>query len=109
MEYRKTPKIEMNTTPETNEWRKAWAGESQYADPIVDSAVEVMQKLETERNAARREALEYAAQRCRYYIKHQDYPSRWEDKSEYQQGVQIACDNLAEIMLEEAGKYPPNA
>ena len=27
-------------------WRHDWAGESQYSDPIVDSAVEVMKKLE---------------------------------------------------------------
>jgi hypothetical protein len=30
----------------TKKWRHDWAGESQYADPIVDSAVETMKKLE---------------------------------------------------------------
>lgn len=30
----------------TKDWRREWAGMSQYADPIVDSAVETMKKLE---------------------------------------------------------------
>jgi hypothetical protein len=101
----------MSTTPETDrvvnesmgtmmnieEWQAA------YRTLLIHAG-----EMERQRNAAGREAMEYAAQRCRYYLKHQDHPSRWEDKSEYQQGVQIACDNLAAIMLEEAGKYPPN-
>ena len=30
----------------TKKWRNDWSGDSQYADPIVDSAVEFMKKLE---------------------------------------------------------------
>lgn len=88
----------MGTQMNTKEWQAAFRALLIHAG-----------EMERQRTAAGREAMEYAAQRCRYYLKHQDYPSRWEDKSEYQQGVQIACDNLAAIMLEEAGKYPPNA
>ena len=54
-------------------------------------------------------AFERAAQICRYYLKHQNHPSRWDDKSDYEQGVQIACDNLAALMLEEAGKFKAEA
>jgi hypothetical protein len=54
-------------------------------------------------------AFERAAQLCRYYLKHQNHPSRWEDKSGYEQGVQITCENLAELMLEEAGKVEAGA
>lgn len=50
-------------------------------------------------------ALDRAAQICRYYLKHQNHPSRWEDKSEYEKGVQVACENLATEMLNEAGKF----
>lgn len=50
-------------------------------------------------------AFEKAAQICRYYLKHQNFPSKWEDKSDYEKGVQIACENLAELMLEEALKF----
>jgi hypothetical protein len=52
-------------------------------------------------------AFERAAQVCRYYLKHQNHPTRWERKSQYEQGVQIACENLAELMLEEAAKLKP--
>jgi hypothetical protein len=38
----------MSDTPRTTEWRKGWAGESQYADPIVDDAEELMAQLERE-------------------------------------------------------------
>lgn len=47
---------------------------------------------------------ERAAKICRYYLKHQNHPSRWEDKSEFEKGVQVACDNLAALMLQEAEK-----
>jgi hypothetical protein len=43
----------MSETLETDAWRKEWAGESQYADPIVDDAVDIMRKMEKERNEAR--------------------------------------------------------
>jgi hypothetical protein len=33
-------------TPQTDKWREEWAGDSQYCDPIVDSAVEIMSRLE---------------------------------------------------------------
>lgn len=52
---------------------------------------------------ARKEAFEDAAQRCRYYLKHQNYPE-WEDASEYEKGVMVACGNLEKIMLQEAAK-----
>ena len=39
----------------TKDWRKEWAGESQYADPIVDSAVEIMKKLERQIERLRRD------------------------------------------------------
>lgn len=55
--------------------------------------------------AATCSAFERAAQICRYYLKHQNFPSRWEDKSEYEKGIQIACENLAKSMLEEVGKF----
>ena len=54
-------------------------------------------------------AFERAAQICRYYLKHQNHPSRWDDKSDYEQGVQIACENLAVLMLEEVGKFKVEA
>lgn len=54
--------------------------------------------------AATCSAFERAAQLCRYYLKHQNHSSRWEQKSDYEQGVQIACENLASLMLKEAGK-----
>jgi hypothetical protein len=58
--------------------------------------------------AIRREAFEDAAQQIRYYLKHQNYPSSWDNQDEYQRGVTIACENLEKIMLEEAQKpYPP--
>lgn len=38
----------MNKTPKTDEWRRDWAGDSIYADPIVDSAVELLLELELE-------------------------------------------------------------
>ena len=70
-------------------------------------------KSDTERGAvapaAACSAFERAAQLCRYYLKHQNHPSRWEAKSDYQQGVQIACENLAGLMLEEAGKFKVEA
>jgi hypothetical protein len=43
----------MSDTPETDAWRKEWAGDSQYADPIVDDAVEIMRRMEKERNESR--------------------------------------------------------
>jgi hypothetical protein len=52
----------MNNTPQTNEWRKQWAGESAHADPIVGDAVELMAKLESERNQLRQAAAEYIAE-----------------------------------------------
>lgn len=55
--------------------------------------------------AATCSAFERAAQICRYYLKHQNFPSRWENKSEYEKGIQIACENLAKAILEEAGKF----
>ena len=55
--------------------------------------------------AATCSAFERAAQICRYYLKHQNFPSRWEDKSEYEKGIQIACENLEKSMLEEVGKF----
>jgi hypothetical protein len=55
--------------------------------------------------AATCSAFERAAQICRYYLKHQNFPSRWENKSEYEKGIQIACENLAKAMLEEVGKF----
>ena len=54
-------------------------------------------------------AFERAAQICRYYLKHQNFPSRWESKSEYEKGIEIACENLAKSMLEEAGKFKVEA
>lgn len=50
-----------------------------------------------------RQAFERAAQRCRYYLKHQNYPT-WDNASEYERGVMVACEALESIMLEEAGK-----
>lgn len=52
----------MINTPQTNEWRKQWAGESANADPIVDDAVELMSKLENERNQLCQAAAEYIAE-----------------------------------------------
>lgn len=37
-------------TPETDQWRKEWAGDCPHIDPIVDDAVELMGKMERERN-----------------------------------------------------------
>jgi curli biogenesis system outer membrane secretion channel CsgG len=59
--------------------------------------------------AASLAAFERAAQICRYYLKHQNFPSRWESKSEYEKGIQIACENLAKNMLEEVGKFKVKA
>lgn len=44
-----------------------------------------------------------AAQICRYYLKHQNYP-QWENQSEYEKGVQVACQNLEKLFLEEGEK-----
>ena len=57
----------------------------------------------------RKEAFEDAAQECRYYLKHQNYPSSWDNKDEYQRGVQIACENLEKIMLERAEREPQSS
>ena len=47
---------------------------------------------------------ETAAKICRYYLKHQNYPSAWKDMSEYERGVEVACKNLEDLMLKEAVK-----
>jgi hypothetical protein len=54
--------------------------------------------------AVRREALEQAAQRCRYYAKHQNFERDLEtgELSEYAKGVEITCDNLSGIFEDEA-------
>lgn len=51
----------MNTS-RTKEWRREWAGDSPYADPIVHDAVELMEKMESELNQLRRAATEYIAE-----------------------------------------------
>lgn len=52
-------------------------------------------------------AFEDAAQACRYYLKHQNYPA-WDDADEYQRGVIVACENLERKMLERAEKELTN-
>lgn len=49
----------MSKTPITETWRKGWAGDSQYADPIVHDAVEVMSYMETEWRKLRECVKEY--------------------------------------------------
>lgn len=51
----------------------------------------------------RRDTLEWAAQRCRYYLKRQNIGS-WDDATDFEKGVEVACQNLERIMLEEARK-----
>lgn len=54
--------------------------------------------------AARREALEWAAQRCRYYFKNQNFTS---DTNEgFQSGTEIACSNLSDLFEKEAAMSP---
>ena len=40
----------MSKTPITDKWKKEWAGESPYMDPIVQDGIEVMAYLETRTN-----------------------------------------------------------
>jgi len=51
------------------------------------------------------EIWELAAQRCRYYLKHQGF-SNWDGLGEYARGVTVACNNLEEEFLKRAGSKP---
>lgn len=68
---------------------------------MLDELAPHIAKLRADLDSARKESFERAAQICRYYLKHQDQPSRWDDQSEYEKGTTIACGNLAKLMLDE--------
>lgn len=55
----------------------------------------------------REECFGRAAQICRYYLKHQNYPG-WDRQSEYEKGVTVACGNLEKEILEELAALSPN-
>lgn len=73
-------------------------------ESIVCNYDETAAALTAEFAAVRREALEQAAQRCRYYAKHQNFERDLEtgELSEYANGVEITCDNLSGIFEDEA-------
>ena len=76
-----------------------------YVQCLMDAITELRAAVPED---VRKDAFEDAAQRCRYYLKHQNYPTSWNDKDEFQRGVQIACENLEKIMLEESEKPSSN-
>lgn len=81
--------------------RDSWEQQAdQRTQDFVDANQEIA-KLRAELDGARKESFERAAQICRYYLKHQDQPSRWDDQSEYEKGITIACGNLEKLMLDE--------
>jgi len=51
------------------------------------------------------EATSKAAQKVRYYLKHQNYPA-WEKASEFERGVMIACKNVEEIIAPHKPEPP---
>lgn len=86
-------------------WYERHSKEAAEAKRMAEDCGATFQAVAPE--AQRKEAFEDAAQHCRYYLKHQNFPSSWETKDEYQRGAQIVCENLEKIMLEEASKCEP--
>lgn len=61
---------------------------------------ELEKDLDQFENHIKDECAENIQQAVRYYLKYQNYPM-WEDKSEYQKGVQVACENIEELIEED--------
>lgn len=40
------------------------------------------------------------SQKIRYYLKHQNLPSAWDNMTEFDRGVHVTCNNLEKIALE---------
>lgn len=68
---------------------------------LIALARQFERELAARPEGGRHEAFEEAAQKCRYYLKHQNFS---QEQNDYDLGVTAACENLEKIMLEEAEK-----